>query len=259
MELSNKAIQELISLKDEYEKLEKLADKKFMERALDIIESEERFNNLLEYEFGEFSYLGPCYAEDNKIFVDEKKLIEFSKRNTHLFRGVFFDNEMFAIRNINVLYCLLHEPSHVWQFCALDDYDEINRLYAEISKKSVTLYNKIMYNILRSNYSLERHANIDAYRELGRIYEETIFAKIPSIFHMYYLDALYGRLSPVDKTLFIMHIKNDFNTEGIPNSKLIDVGFRLDKDILRELKEIVIKEARGYIDYKESLRLINKL
>lgn len=258
MELSKRAINELISLKDEYERKETLADSRFISNALDIIESEDRFHNLLTYEFSDDEDF-PCCTEDNKIFINFDRLLKFSKRNLHLFNEDFLEEEMFALRNLEVLSALMHESSHVWYFCGLDDYDEINRLYLKINEVCDTRHGKFIYNIFRSNICIERHANIEATRELGYIYDRTKFAYIPPIFHMVYLDCLYGCLSPVEKTLLFMRVKNDFKIDNIPIPKLIDVGFKIDKETRKHLGEIVAKEARGDICYKKTLWLVNKL
>lgn len=258
MELTKDAIKELIVLKNEYEKNEKLADKKFIRRALDIIEAEERFHNLLKYNFDD-DLNWPCMEENELVSIDIKSMLKFSKKDLSLYKDDYYPEEFFAIRNIKVLYCLIHEASHVWQFCGLDDYDEINRLYYEINLVEDTFYNRLMYKLFAYYHSFERHANVDAYRELTKIYEKSKYARIPSINHMVCLSDFYGLLSPVEKTLLLMHIENDFNTENIPTPTLINIGFRISKKDFKELNQIIIKEAKGIIDYKESIRLINKL
>ncbi|MCH5167277.1 MAG: hypothetical protein J1F35_05225 [Erysipelotrichales bacterium] len=258
MELTNKAVRELTALKDEYERKEQLADKKFMVSALDILEAEARFQGLLEYDFVDHDYW-TIFTEGELISINFKKLLDYSKKELSLYKKKYKKEELFAIRNMYVLYCLIHEGSHVWQFCGLDDYDEINRYYNAIDFDEEDLYNRLKYRLFHDTYSFERHACIDANRELAKIYGGTKFAKIATMAHMYYLSSNYGILSPVEKTLLIRHKKNDFDTTDIPTPLLIDVGFRLDKDTYKEFEQIIIKEAKGKISYEKSLSLINKL
>ena len=258
MELSNKAISELTVLKDEYERKEQLADKKFMASALDIIESEERFNNLLEYEFVDHSYWPTC-ANVELISVNIKKTLNCSVKDMSVYDGEFKEIEFFALKNMYVLTCLIHEASHVWHFCGLDDYDEINRYYDTIDFSDKNVYHQLKYLLFYSNFSFERHAYIDANREIAKIYDGTKFAKVSHRDHMYHLCSCYGILSPVEKTLLVRHKKNDFDTTDIPTPVLIDVGFRLDKETYKKFDQIIIEEAKGKVSYKKSLSLINKL
>lgn len=260
MELSNKAIDELRSLRLEYERKELLADVRFVKSYMDILASEEKYKGRVDLELTDgMSY----YAEESFIEKDGKvlscisvnipKVFDASSLVLDIFKNIIPDYLEINAKNYFMMYSLLHESSHVWQDQALDDEEEVNRFYRLIVNKD---YAK---GIFYRYFSPERHANIDAHTSLIDIYDDSSLSTISKIFYLNLIIYLYGRLSPTEKTQLFLLSFEKFDMSKVSMMKRLEVGFPVEKEIIRQIDNELIREARGDIDFYECKKRIVRI
>lgn len=252
MKLTGSVVEELKNLKEYYEMHERLFDIDFVASYFDIINSTDVFRNKVDIE-----------VIDDEYFVadEEKGLITFSLKGVEreamkvlsIFTELYTSETEYLIKNYFALLTLLHETSHVAQTFCLDEDDVVNEYYYLLLKRRIFSW---LYSNLGDFLSYERHANIDVHSVLIDVYDDSDLAVISKTYYLNLITYLYGKLSPTEKTQAMFLMPKYFNTKNLSNMKKIEVGFPVDKEIIRLIDNELIREARGEIDFYECKKRI---
>lgn len=184
----------------------------------------------------------------------QKKAVEFYKD--------FSSVDKSEINILFMIVVLLHETAHLYQFSlARKCEDLLGRVYS-LSIKQVDkypLYSSIIYNIMKYKMFYERSANVIAYRESRKIYENTKLEELINLHYNYYLTFGYEErkgsyISPMEKTFKYLGIKEKIDTNDISFDEIVTHGLpiyqkeKLDDFFdffeLKNLSEISYSEVR---------------
>lgn len=169
-------------------------------------------------------------------------------------------------------FVLMHELNHLYQkLCArdsIDKYQEVNNLY-KLLYDSISNFRKfdlLKYGLLHDKYCLERNANIKSANFLAEVFEGTELDQYSKVFQMNQLFAngyhiKKGKVvSPVEKTLNYLEIKEDFDTSGLPFAVLFEHGFKITDNDFHFLYDQFLYSG-GIVNYEETIskiKILNK-
>lgn len=247
MELSRIAIKELKQLRMDYERQEKLFDVNFIKSVLEIIESEDKFKGNIELIITDNDISGE--ENNGKIYISPSELERHAFKILGIFYDYYTEDTIYLVKNYFTIYALLHECGHVWQDLGLDDDEVVNRFYAILNKKKRNII-RILLGSHGDFFSNERHANIDAHKQLLLIYDDSDLVNISQIFYMDLIIYLYDKLSPTEKMQKMFLMPQRFDASSLSVMKRLEVGFPVDKEIIKKIDNELIREARGDIDFE---------
>lgn len=255
MELDENIINEINNLRLAYEREEKLADYLFIKEVLDIIEATPLFKPVLSYEiFNGFGIM--ANSGGGRVSINSEKVIDRTKSEIKFWGNQLRDYEILPTRNMYVLAIVLHEVTHAWQDSGLSEFEEVNRLYADLDAATFSGIARLVY-LLRGKriISSERHANLCAYKTLAKIYDEE--SSMGRIARFYYLDLLlhlYKKSCPIKKDLNAFGLKDDYNLDGIPFLVLLEHGFNVEREKIEYLNFLHEK----YINFESNFEDLTK-
>lgn len=254
MELTESARKSIIEIKDYYEEQKREADKEFFESILRIIKQESKFYWHLKYELSENPNKEDLFMKDRILYFSIDKIMLNAANKAKPWIVYFNTPNEVAIQNIFVLYELLNECAKFWQIEGSEDYPEINRLFKSLYEKAQHLSIRKMYKYYQSPLScvINRTANVDAFNELSLIYHDSPYHDVPEAQHISFLSYQKPQ-GIVTNNLKEWRIKNDFDSTDIPLTRLIDIGFPLDKETFDALQEIINKFASETETYDQAI------
>lgn len=256
MELTKQAKDDLRNLRLEYERKELLFDLNYIRSLIEIIESEERFKNVLELLIVDDANIVSAesiYEKANKISsqiaVNVKRLDDYTSWLLNGWDDIVKPDDIKDAKNFFAMLTILHESGHTWQDLGLDDEEEVNRFYNLLSKRYYP--HNIFYRFFGDSFSFERHANIDAHNVLIDVYSDSSLATISKTYYLNLIIYMYGRLSPTEKTQLVLLLPGKFDMSKVSTMKKLEVGFPIHKEIIKNIDNELILEARGEINFYE--------
>lgn len=259
MKLSSITRNNLKDIVSEYERMGKSADKTFYEAALETLKREDKFYWNYRYEIDDANKkVEGASMCDGTLFFSLLTLFEKCPSLAETWKEYYNEREMRDLANLYALYAVLHESSHLWQFLGLFDDKEINRLYHDIYEKNGTLniLQLLRYKMRPLNFSFERHANIDAYRELALIYNDSKLCDVPRFSHIHSIEGIEDKVTPLELTLKYLKIKDEYDFTGVSFEDKISLGVAMDDATKREIDNNLILFAREEIGYTKTLENI---
>ena len=232
MVLSKTTKEKIINVRDYYEKMGRFVDIDFINEILSLIQKEELFQGLFQYEFVKYKTFGPAYTTDKAAYFNVDLVMKWIKEIVEYNFSDYPQKDMVQYYNFMALLVILHESSHVWQYKELENYSEINRLHSDINcskkfrLKEIVKLVKFYINVARlSNHAYyERQANIDALRELVEMYQGYHFLDFIQLQHIYNLSLRPKGESIVHDNLQIYGLDFNYHCDGIPKDLLFEVG-----------------------------------
>lgn len=185
--------------------------------------------------------------------------------------GFYKDFSSVDKSEINILFIivvLLHETAHLYQFSLARKCEDLLGKVYSLSIKQVDkypLYSGLLYKIMGVKMFYERSANVIAYRESRKIYENT---KLEELMNLLYNDCLTfgyeGRkdsyISPMEKTFKYLGIKEKIDTSNIPFDEVITHGLPIyQKEKLDDLFDFFELKNLSEISYSEVRRKLLEL
>lgn len=266
MILSRPTKEQIMNVRDYYEKRDQLVDMNFMSEILTIIKNEEAFKQSLEYKFIETRKDSPAFTEYGIVNFNMGLFMKYIKRNAKDWFSDYPDKDMNKYCNFIAQLVILHECSHAWQQKKLENYAEINRLHSNIyctrvfHLKEIMKIIRLQINMLRINNHayFERQANIDALRELVEMYQGYEFLDFIELQHIYNLSFKPKGDSIVHDTLNKYLLEYNYNCEGIPQDLLFEVGLPTEKTYSKAIYDAIDKYNNEELSYERVIEKIKK-
>lgn len=180
------------------------------------------------------------------------------------------------VPNLNLFYnyyfsfVLIHELSHLYQkLCykdSISEYSEVNDLYRKIYSSIINFRNidLLKYYIFHVKYCHERNANIVSANFLVEVFEKTeldCYSKVAQI-NTFFSNGYYLKkrkvISPVQRTLNYLRIKEKMETIEIPFNVLFEHGFNISDDDYHFLYDELL-DSNGVVNYPETIDKIKTL
>lgn len=259
MKLTSITRNNLKDIVSEYERLGKKADKIFYEAALETLKREDKFYWNYHYEIDDTNKTSEGASMcDGTMYFSMPTLVEKCPYLAETWKEYYNDGEMKYLANLYALYVTLHESSHLWQCLGLFDDKEINRLYRDMYEKSgkLNLLQLLKYVRKPLNYSFERHANIDAFRELSLIYKDSKLHDVPEFSHIHSIEGIEDKVTPLEQTLKYLKLKDKYDFTDVSFEDKISLGVPMDEAIKREIDNNLILFARDEVGYTKTLENI---
>lgn len=198
---------------------------------------------------------------DYTIYGSVSGIEAYAKKLAINFYKDFSNVDKSEINLLFIITFLLHETAHLYQLSLARKCDDLlGRVYNLVISQmdKYPLYSSFVYNIMRYRMFYERSANVIAFREIEKIYENTELLELTNLFYNYYLTFGYKEkesyISPMEKTFKYLGIKEKINTSNIPFDEIITHGLpicqkeKLDDLLtffeLKNLSEISSSEVR---------------
>lgn len=266
MVLSKSTKEQIMNVRDYYEKRDQLVDMNFMNEILTIVKKEEAFKETLDYEFVETKKNGPAFTEYGIVNFNMDLFMKYIEKNSKDWFSDYSAKDMNKYCNFMAQLVILHECSHAWQQNGLEKYPEINRLHGNVicrrkfPLKDIMKVIRLQINLLRVNNHayFERQANIDALRELVEMYQGYEFLDFIELQHIYNLSFKPKGESIVHDTLKNNLLEYDYNCEGIPQDLLFEVGLPTEKTYSEAVYDAIDKYNNEELSYERVTEKIKK-
>lgn len=238
-------------------------DVDFYKKILSLINQDDAFYGKIICEFlnksREWSYVDML---TRIMYINPTNMIKYVTEITKNYECELTKEEFFELKKMFYLFSIFHETAHVEQGLMMYEdyskYEELNRMYRNIFTKlngRGSLFAKIMYHFFAETFSYERSANINSYRELFDIYEDSSIK--PYIVSNYICELLNGYkekkngiISPVEDTMKKIGIVYDINHESIPFNERIESGLPVEACEYNKIFEFVEGKNLGDVDFK---------
>lgn len=261
MELNSKTKENIKDVIFSY-KTDKM-DIEFYKKVLSLINKDDAFYGKIIYEFlnksREWSYVDML---TRIMYINPTNMIKYVSEITKNYENELSKEEFFELKKMFYLFSIFHETTHIEQGLMMyedySEYEELNRMYRNIFSKlngKGSLFAKVMYHFFAESFSYERNANINAYRELFDIYEDTSIK--PYIVSNYICELLNGYkekkdgiISPVEDTMKKVGIVYDINHTTIPYDVRIESGLPVEADEYNKIFEFVEGQNLGDVDFR---------
>lgn len=262
MEISSGAIEKIKDVRIEYEKKQQVFDRPFFDEIFDILAKEKMLRDKIKVVYDEKRYGFTAYVEDDEIHIVLKNLVKDCFARAEQWMSQFENMRIVEVQNLYGIYAVFHELTHIWQIYGCNRDAEINRMYKALFDKTehLTWYQAFLYNRHALDFCFERNAELEAFREVARVYEGSEYREVAEACYMMNIDN-YGRghNNPVAYTLNILKMKNDYDFSGLTNIERLEHGIMVDEDTMKQAERISIEYAKSIIEYDEAREKLLKL
>ena len=263
MEISSKAIDGIREVRLDYERQQKVFDRPFFDEIFSILRQEEMLKDKLKVMYDAKGWGLTAYVIEDEIHIVLKNLVKDCLIRAEQWMSQFDDMRIVEVQNLYGIYAVFHELTHIWQTYGCNRDEEINRLYYDLFAKTqnLTFYQTFMYSRHALNFCFERNAMLEAFREVTRVYEGSEYREVAEASYMMSIDD-YGagkNANPVDYTLKILKMKNDYDFSNLTNIEKLEHGIIVDKNTMRKAGDISIKYSREMIEFDEAREKLLKL
>lgn len=262
MEISSSAIEQIKDVRISYEKKQQVFDRPFFDEIFLILSKEAKLRDKIKVVYDEKRYGFTAYVEEDEIHIVLKNLVRDCFARAEQWMSQFDDMRIVEVQNLYAIYAVFHELTHIWQIYGINRDPEINRLYKDLFEKTehLTFYQTYMYNRHALNFCFERNAELEAFREVARIYEGSEYREVAEACYMMDIDN-YGNKynNPVDYTLKILRMKNDYDFSNLSNIEKLEHGIMVDDEVMKQAERISIEYAKSIIEYDEAREKLLKL
>lgn len=259
MVLSENTKKEIILIKDDYERKNKCADENFIKEVMSQIKHEEMFYWYLKYCFTDVPN-EDAFMEEKTIFFNVDRLLAKCKNLAEGWLEIGDYQELLPIVNLYVIYSMIHESDHLYQVCGCE-HNEVGRFYKNLYDKfqhmSLLQLRKYLKHPL--DFCHERHANVDAFREVAEIYYGTPYADIAENSHIYSLNYLKKGTSPVIKTMKDMKMTGKYDFSNLTVYEAINLGLPLEKSTFKEFSKIITLYSKEELSYQSTMKELKKI
>lgn len=197
---------------------------------------------------------------DYTIYGSVSGIEDYAKKLAINFYKDFSNVDKSEINLLFIITFLLHETAHLYQLSLARKCDDLlGRVYNLVISQmdKYPLYSSFVYNIMRYRMFYERSANVIAFREIEKIYENTELLELTNLFYNYYLTFGYEErkgsyISLMEKTFKYLGIKEKIDTSDIPFDEVITHGLPIDqKEKLDDLFDFFELKNLSEISYSE--------
>lgn len=205
---------------------------------------------------------------DYTIYGSVSGIEDYAQKLAVKFYKDFSNVDKSEINLLFIITFLLHETAHLYQLSLARKCDDLlGRVYNLVIKQTdkYPLYSSFVYNIMRFRLFYERSANVIAFREIEKIYENTDLLELTNLFYNYYLISGYTEkknsyISPMEKTFKYLGIKEKIDTSNIPFDEVITHGLPIcQKEKLDDLLTFFELKNLSEISYSEVRKKILEL
>lgn len=209
-------------------------------------------------------------SENAYFDIDENNLCINPEENYYyaleLAYNSIVDKDIAKYAHYLCYYIILHEITHGEQrACYQEDYSrypEINHLYRNIYEKSTKFNLRFKFNYWRhgENFSMERNANLNAYRITSKVVDEEYLDAVKIGYIMAYFTNYYMKknkiITPAYKTMKMMGYKYNIISDGIPVEERIMHGLDLNMNEYQKYFGIFDDKEVTASSYDEIQRLL---
>ena len=263
MEISSKAIEEIKEVRLEYERQQKVFDRPFFDEIFAILQQEEMLKDKIKVMYDAKGWGLTAYVIEDEIHIVMKNLVKDCLARAEQWISQFKDMRIVEVQNLYGIYAVFHELTHIWQTYGCNRDPEINRMYYDLFEKTqnLTYYQTYMYNRHALRFCFERNAVLEGFREVARVYEGSEYREVAEANYMMSIDD-YGAgkgKNPVDYTLSILRMKNDYDFSNLSNIERLEHGIMVDEDTMKKAERYSIMYAKELIEYDEAREKLLKL
>ena len=262
MEISSKAIEQIKDVRISYEKKEQVFDRPFFDEIFLILSKEEQLRDKIKLVYDEKGLGFTAYVEDDEIHIVLKNLVKDCFSRAMQWMSQFENMSIVSVQNLYGIYAVFHELTHIWQTYGCNRDSEVNRLYKDLFDKTqhLTWYQAFLYNSHALDFCFERNAELEAFREVVRIYEGSLYREVAETCYMMNIDNYgKGKNNPVYYTLKLLKMKNDYDFSNLSNIERLEHGIIVDDDTMKKTERISIEYAKEIIEYDEAREKLLKL
>ena len=251
MEISSKAIEGIKEIRLEYERQQKVFDRPFFDEIFAILQQEEMLKDKIKVMYDAKGWGLTAYVIEDEIHIVMKNLVKDCLARAEQWISQFKDMRIVEVQNLYGIYAVFHELTHIWQTYGCNRDSEINRMYYDLFEKTqnLTYYQTYMYDRHALRFCFERNAFLEGFREVA---EANYMMSID--------DYGVGKgKNPVDYTLSILRMKNDYDFSNLSNIERLEHGIMVDEDTMKKAERYSIMYAKELIEYDEAREKLLKL
>lgn len=246
-------------------------DETTIKHIVEILNKDSLFDNILSLEKANKNYSFGVIAQSTTIAHN----LDFFKENiASLYsRQPLFDLTLEDYYRYFLLYSFGHECEHIIQDThsqkGLYPYADLNNAYriAFDRNNKCSIIDIMIYHKFHDNFFYERNADINGATLTMDIFDENNMFKYACMVHFNHLFAnSYTQkgskvISPIEKTIKYLHLRNLSFSDDLPFDVALDHGFPITNDEYHYLFDPILKLAKAGepVDYDETLDRVHKL
>lgn len=259
MQLTDTTKRDLKSLLERYTTQDRLADEKFINETLEIINADEKIDGKIRYEVvRKIISVCPKYIDGINYFDVNwiRNSIATFPENYREYYDEYYDG---IIANIFAMYYILRDTVKTTHRLGLTGFEELNHLYYDLYQK-VDAFSKRQYRKYLKSHKpalIDRNANVQAYKILSDIYQLSNIRMIPDLQYLKCLLRGYeqGNSSPAHIDLDYLGLDYDaYDFSNIPFLDALEHGVTEDGSKIAQASHL----SEDYFDDKKSFNEVYK-